>query len=120
MTRSRSWMLRSLALMTLVGALAIPNSAQAWWRGGWGGVGIGFVVPPVYVAPPVYYPPPPVDHAPPPVAYAPPPAVYAQAPARWGTSCDAGAYLCPLAVATPAGTPCSCPANQGRAWGHSR
>ncbi len=60
MTRSRSWMLRSLALMTLVGALAIPNSAQAWWRGGWGGVGIGFVVPPVYVAPPVYYPPPPV------------------------------------------------------------
>lgn len=59
----------AVAALALVGAAAMPHEARAWWHG----VGIGIVVPPVVVAPPVYAAPPPVVYAPPPVAYAPAP-----------------------------------------------
>jgi len=58
----------ALAALVGVGMTAVPNHAQAWWRGGWGccSVGIGIGIPPIVVAPPAYYAPPPVYYAPPP------------------------------------------------------
>ena len=96
--RTRSIGLRALVMAAVVAAFALPQPAQAWWRGGWGGVYVGLpvVVPaPVYVYPPAYYPPP--------VAYSPRPS---------GQTCYAGAYICPLDQPGPQGAPCSCPANQ--------
>jgi hypothetical protein len=73
----------AVAGLAALGVAAMPGSAHAWWRGGWG---VGIVVPPVVVAPAPVYVGPPAYYAPPPVAYAPPvvyapPAAYA-APAR--------------------------------------
>ena len=51
--------------LAAVGVIAMPHDAKAWWRGGWGCCAVGFVVPPIVVAPPV------VVAAPPPVYYAP-------------------------------------------------
>ena len=43
--------------LAAIGITALPGEANAWWRGGWCcRVGIGVVVPPVIVAPPVYAP----------------------------------------------------------------
>jgi hypothetical protein len=57
------------------GVIAQPHQANAWWGGGYG---VGIVVPPIIVAPPVYaapaYPPPPPLYAPP--VYGPPPVAY--------------------------------------------
>ena len=113
---------RSLGRYTAVGAavaiglglLAAPGTAHAYWRGGFffgGPIVIGPVLPP-----PVYYPPPVVYAPPPPVVYSPP--GYAQpggpATAESAPSCYAGAYVCPLQYAVPAGANCSCYSNQGR------
>lgn len=120
----RRWVGRLMMVAGLVGTVAaMPSPALAWWRGG--GIGFGFVAPPIYFAPPAYYAPPPAYYAPPPAYYAPPPAYYAPppvayAPARWATSCDAGRYVCPMEVASPAGSPCTCPTNMGRIGGRSR
>ena len=99
-------MIRALAI-TLSLALAIPNPAQAWWNRGWGwhgGVVFGVVPPPIYLGPPIYY-------APPPVYYAPRPAAQ---------TCYAGPYICPLNAPGPYGGNCSCPTNNGRAYGVAR
>ena len=85
--------------------IAIPNDAQAWWRGGYG-VGFGFYAPRVYIGPPVVYVPPPVYYAPPPVYAA--------------RSCYAGPYICPLEHASPVNATCTCPTNNGRAYGAAR
>jgi hypothetical protein len=61
-----------------VGVAAMPNDANAWWRGG---VGVGIWVPPVVVAPPPVYVPPPVAYAPPPVYYPTPRRVWV--PPHW-------------------------------------
>lgn len=103
-----------LVLASAVATVAMPAPAQAWWRGG--GIGFGFIAPPVYIAPPAYYAPPPVYYAPP-AYYAPAPVA---APARFSTSCEAGPYICPMEVATPAGAPCTCPGNYGRIAGRAR
>jgi hypothetical protein len=72
-----------------IGVTAHSTPAEAWWRGGWCcGVGVGVVVPPIVVAPPVYAPPPVYYAPPPPAYYAPPPAYYAPpqrvwVPAHW-------------------------------------
>jgi hypothetical protein len=87
------------------GAVLLPGSAQAWWRGGFYGPGI------VVVPGPVVYPPPP--------GYYPPPSGYYPAPPP-GQTCYAGAYICPLDQPVPAGATCSCPTNQGRAYGQAR
>jgi hypothetical protein len=94
-------------------ALVAPSKAEAWWRGGlWVGVpGPLYFAPPVYAPPPVYY-------APPPVVYAPPP-FYVSPPARYSSTCYAGPYTCPMESAGAAGSPCSCPANQGRVYGRA-
>jgi hypothetical protein len=100
--------LRLAALLAVValGAVASPHAAQAWWRGGFGFGIVPFA--PYPYAYPYYYPPP--------VVYAPP--VYAAPPAAAAPACYAGPYVCPLAVATPVGAPCSCPTNDtGRAGG---
>jgi len=91
-----------------IGLLAAPGTAKAWWRGGVF-IGAPVVVGPVF-PPPVYYPPP-VVYAPPPVVYVPPGATPPSASAQ---SCYAGAYVCPLQYAMPAGANCSCFNNQGR------
>ena len=64
--------------------LGTPKPANAWWyhHGYCCGVGIGVVVPPIVVAPPVYAPPP-AYYAPPPAYYAPPPAYYAPPQRVW-------------------------------------
>lgn len=49
---------------------ALPQRAEAWWRGGCCAVRLGVWVPPVVVAPPAYAPPPAYYPAP---AYYPPP-----------------------------------------------
>ena len=71
----------SMIGIALVGIMAVPHDAKAWWRGGFG---VGIVVPPVVVAPgPVYAPPAyaaPV-YAPPPVAYYAPRRVWV--PPHW-------------------------------------
>ena len=104
--------LAALMLVT-VSAIVSPSPAQAWWRGGlWVGV-----APPLYFAPPVYVPPP-VYYAPPPMAYAPPP-FYVSPPPRYSSTCYAGVYTCPMQSAGPLGTPCSCPAERGRAYGRA-
>ncbi len=92
---------------------------------GYGGFGLGFGSGAVLgfglgaLAAPAYYPPP-VYYAPPPVVYAAPP-VYLQAPATVATpgSCYAGAYVCPLTVAIPAGAQCYCPGHEGRVFGRA-
>jgi hypothetical protein len=62
--------------LVAIGVSAMPGKADAYWRGGWCcGVGIGVVLPPIVVAPPVYAPPP-AYYASPPAYYAPPPAAY--------------------------------------------
>ena len=69
----------AVAGFALVGFAAMPQKAEAWWRGG---VGVGVWVPPVVVAPPpVYVAPPPVVYAPPPAYYPPPRRVWV--PAHW-------------------------------------
>lgn len=103
-----------VAVMLALGAAALPTAAQAWWRGG---VVIG-VAPPRYYPPPVYVPPPVYYYAPPPVIYAPPP-FYVAPPSQYARRCYAGPYICPLQPPGPAGSLCSCPANQGRAYGRA-
>lgn len=105
--------LAALAFLALTGTVA-PTPAHAWWRGG---VVVGIAPPPLYFGPPVYAPPP-VYYAPPPVVYAPPP-FYVAPPSRYSQTCYAGPYTCPLQPPGPAGSPCSCPANQGRAYGRA-
>jgi hypothetical protein len=61
----------AVAALAALGVAALPQQANAWWRGG---VGVGIWVPPVVVAPPAYYPPP--------VAYYPSPAPYYYGPPR--------------------------------------
>ena len=121
----------SFTVALVVSALGAAAPAQARWGGGWG-IGIGIMPPPVYIGPPpVYYGPPPVYYAPPPAYYAPPPG-YAPPPdyvpppdyapslgGPPGQTCYAGPYVCPLDQPVPAGGPCSCPTNQGRAWGRA-
>jgi hypothetical protein len=107
----------SFVAALMVSALGAAAPAQARWYGGWG-IGIGIMPPPVYIGPPpAYYAPPPAYYGPPPAYYAPPPVYYAPPPA--GQACYAGPYVCPLDHPVPAGGPCSCPANQGRAWGRA-
>jgi hypothetical protein len=115
--------LRPLAAAAAIGAaLVSPSAAQA--HRAFFGFGFGFPgfyagpppffyapPPPVYVPPPVYYLPPP------PVTYLPPPAVQAPAPLSSGARCYAGDYVCPSDRLGPAGSPCSCPTNTGRARG---
>jgi hypothetical protein len=72
--------LGAVAGLAALGVTAMPQEANAWWRGGYG---VGIWVPPVVVAPP-----PPVYYAPPPVAYVPPPGYYVAPrrvwiPAHW-------------------------------------
>ena len=111
--------LRPLAAAAAIGAaLAFPSTAQAhraFFGFGFGFPGFYAAPPPFFFPPPpVYVPPPPVFYAPPPVTYLPPPAVQAPAPA---TRCYAGDYVCPPDRPGPAGAPCSCPTNTGRARG---
>ena len=121
---------KSVAVLLAVGAAAtlVPApAALAWWRGG---VFFGFppILPYFYAPPPVVYAPPPIVYAPPPGYGAPPPGYYGApppppagsgAPPRRsaGPACHAGAYVCPLETPAPAGSPCSCPTNTGRAAG---
>ena len=81
MTIVRQWRAATAAAgLAVIGVLAMPETANAWWRGGYG---YGIWVPPVYVAPPpVYYAPPPVAYVAPPVAYAAPPVAYPAPPPR--------------------------------------
>ncbi len=102
----------ALAFAALSGVVS-PSPAQAWWRGG---VWVG-VAPPLYFGPPIYAPPP-VYYAPPPVVYAPQP-FYVAPPPRYAATCYAGPYSCPLQPPGPSGSACSCPANQGRAYGRA-
>jgi len=115
----------------LCGGVMAPAAANAWgWHGGgggwgWHGGGVFFGFPgPIYVGPPVVYAAPPVVYAAPPVVYAPGQPVYAApgygAPAPIGSSCYAGAYICPLENPGPAGAPCTCPTNSGRIAGQVR
>lgn len=85
------------ALLGLVafGVAALPGQAEAWWRGGCCGVGVGIWLPPIVVAPPVDHPPPPVDHAPPPVYYAAPPGYYAPPRRAWIPGHSRGPYWVP-------------------------
>ncbi|MDE2515262.1 MAG: hypothetical protein KGL12_04475 [Rhodospirillales bacterium] len=65
--------LLGLALAVIVGTVAMPGQARAWWRGGWGWHGGVVIGAPIFVPPPVVYaPPPPVVYAP------PPPVIYAR------------------------------------------
>jgi hypothetical protein len=104
--------LAALVAVALVGAVAAPPAAHAWWRGGFG---FGFVpfAPYPYAYP--YYYPPPVVYAPP--VYAAPPAAAEGPPASAGPACYAGPYVCPLRAATPVGAPCSCPTNDNGRMG---
>ena len=105
----RRIILGTAAVVLAAGAMLASHPAQAWWRGG-----VYFYGPPVVVGPPMIYAPPPVYYTPGPV-YSPAPS-YGQA----GQACYAGAYVCPLDQATPVGGSCSCPTNQGRAYGQAR
>ena len=106
----RKFLLGTAIVVFAVGAILVPHQAEAWWRGGGGGFYYG---PPVFVGPPVIYVPGPV-YGPAPV-YAPP-----QQYAPAGQACYAGAYVCPLDRPTQSGAPCSCPTNQGRAYGRAQ
>ena len=102
----RRWLgVASLAGLACLGAAALPQPAQAWWRGG---VSVGIGLGPFYAAP-RYYAPPPVYYAPPP-AYYPPPVSYApRGLPSYGAHCSAGAYQCWLPASVPVGSTCSCP-----------
>jgi hypothetical protein len=91
---------RLLLLLAIALATVAPRPAQAWRHGGWWGPGVIIAVPP-----PVYYGPPSGYY------------YYAPRPAPPGEACYAGAYVCPLDQPGPRGEPCSCPTNNGRAWG---
>ncbi len=80
-----------MAGLFAAGMMALPGQAHAWWRGGWG---VGVVVPPVVVGPPVYAPAP-VYVAPPPVVYAPPPVAYYPRPRVWIPAHWRGPYWVP-------------------------
>ena len=104
-------------------ALAMPSAAQA--HRAFFGFGFGF--PGFYAGPPAFfYPPPPPLYVPPPVVYAPPPPftyrppppAQAPAPPPAAARCYAGDYVCPPGRPGPAGAPCSCPTNTGRAGTH--
>ena len=98
----------------ILGPLAVPSTAHAWWRPwgwGWGG-GVVIGIPPLVVAPPVYYPPP-VYYAPPPVYYAPQAAAPYSAPSSSGPTCYAGGFVCPAPTTLLAGSSCTCANNAG-------
>jgi hypothetical protein len=61
--------------LAVLGVMALPGRAEAWWC-----CRVGVFLPPVVVAPPVYAPPP-VYYAPPPVYYGPPRRVWV--PPHW-------------------------------------
>ena len=63
--------------LAVVGVMAMPHDAKAWWRGGYG-YGV-WVPPPIIVAPPHYARP---YYVPPPVAYYPAPRRY-WVPPHW-------------------------------------
>jgi hypothetical protein len=115
-------LLSAAVVAVVVGSVALPSAANAWWRGGFV---VGIAPPPVYFGPPVVYPPP-VVYAPPPVVYAPPGASYVPPPAYApqgapSTTCYAGPYVCPLPQPFAPGSTCSCPDNYGRrAYGQAR
>jgi hypothetical protein len=115
----RKIVLGTVAVAFAVGALLAPQPANAWWRGGgW------FYGPAIVVGPPVIYAPPPVIYGQPGAVYAPG-QVYSPAPGYVpagpaGQACYASAYVCPLDQPTPVGGPCSCPTNQGRAYGRAQ
>lgn len=97
----RRILLGTASLALAIGIIATPHEAQAWWRGGYGFYGHCIIVrPPAYKAPPVYYAPP--------RAYVPIPPGY---------TCFAGPYICPLGRPTAPGATCTCPTNNGRAYG---
>jgi hypothetical protein len=105
----RKLLIGATAMAVAAGITLLPGAANAWWRHGFYGPGVVFIGPPIYAPPPIYYGPP--------VIYAPPP-VYAAPMA--GSTCYAGAYICPLDQPAPMGGECSCPTNQGRAYGRAR
>ena len=96
-------------------AVVIPAPAQArvFFSFGFPGFYGGF--PGYYGGPPAYFYPPPY-YAPPPVTY-PAPQAPAATPSNADRRCYAGAYTCPPNRSGPAGSPCSCPTNSGRARG---
>ena len=101
--------IRAAIVLALAMIAMTATPALAWRHWGWGpGVYFG-IFPPVVVGPPVYYGPP---------AYYGPPGYYAPPPRPAGDACYAGAYVCPLDRPGPAGAPCSCPTNSGRAGGY--
>jgi hypothetical protein len=111
----RAFAFNVLAVVLALGAVALPTTANAYWRDGF-----AFGFSPIFVGPPVFFGPP-VVYAPPPVVFAPPPVVYDPGPAPPSSvSCHAGAFICPLEQATPPGGSCSCPTNSGRAYGRAR
>ena len=90
---------RIVLLLGIIFAALVPGPAHAWRHGGWWGPGVFIAIPP-----PIYYTPAPGYY-------------YAPRPAPAGEACYAGAYVCPLDQPGPRGEPCSCPTNNGRAWG---
>ncbi|MDE2579996.1 MAG: hypothetical protein KGL52_00015 [Rhodospirillales bacterium] len=101
----------ALAAILLTVTAAAPAQARVRVFFGFGAPVWGWGPGPYYYPPPVYYPPP-IIYAPPPppMVYAPPDA----GPAPFARSCDAGAYVCPLERALPAGSRCWCRDNGGR------
>ncbi|MFC7735842.1 hypothetical protein ACFQX4_08255 [Roseomonas sp. GCM10028921] len=109
---------RFLLAAALLAAPLLP-AAPAEARGGVSfGVGIGTGYP--------YYPAYPYDPFPyaysvpvvPAVPYVAPYPAYAPPARPLGQACYAGAYVCPLERAAPAGDACACPARGGQsAWG---
>jgi len=117
-------------LAVISGSLLLPNSAQAWWHGGFY-VGL----PPVVVGPPLVGYPAPYYYAPgyyPPPYYAAPYSPYAYPPyppaqpqsgtaappsqpqmseanTPYGRTCYAGVYTCLAPDQTHVGSVCSCP-----------
>jgi hypothetical protein len=81
MVKTKLGSIAAIAGLAAVGVAAMPHDAKAWWHGG---VGFGFVLPPVVIGPaypaPVYAPP---YYYAPPVAYAPPPAYVAPTRRVW-------------------------------------
>ena len=72
--------------------------------------------PPMAAAPPGYGAPPPVEEpAPPPAGYGAPPQATA-----YGTTCYAGAYVCPLHQPGPVGANCACPGIGAPSYGTIR
>jgi hypothetical protein len=124
--RSAPCRLRSVAAAAIGAALALPSAAQArtffsfgfGFPGFYAGPPAFYYYPPPVSPPPVYLPPPPLyaPPPPPPVTYLPQPD-YGPAPFPSAGRCYAGAYVCPPERPGPAGAPCSCPTNTGRARG---